>query len=532
MSKNARSVFRAMPSSPPRHAITPGRGRLSVVVPQASENLILNPSINESFFFSALGTNWSPLGVSTITYSREISRRNNGSICVEPTADASAGIYTTGEILQGWNSFSIDLLAGTGATFEIGFMEPSGIVKKSEKVCATGYWQRSGVSYHAPADDSCFLFIRKAQPHTTMCNWYVDGWQHEYAEQPTTFLDGSGDVSWCGRDCFRVGCEQTTGPYSWTGDRFDSTSVRHGLTHAGGAVVPLSEAGFSVSALAGFGGPTPQSVSQPYAQQDGVSYDGFCLPGNQLVISGGFSRCGINSTLHCLRAQMIEAISQPSRSYREPMKLLYQETDKCGNLIGRELEACVSYEGGLEMLLNNCAVEADVDITFQMLDPYWYESSFQTTVYTPIPSDSDQQICVEVCNRGRGASTPPIFQFSGPFEICQICNLDTGNRIDFAEPYPVNYPGLVNINTDPLNTFAVDAMSGQQLDGYIAAGSNLSSFELLPGINTICFTLKNIEAPIQNPLAPLTPFVRVVSRPAYAAVDFAACRNDCDQVVC
>jgi hypothetical protein len=325
---------------------------LSVIIPEASVNLVTNPS------FETNTTNYTGIGSASLARSTAQQRFGAYSLAITMAAANNGGVQldigtlTAGQDYTG----SVWVLAPAGMRLRLFFADTSNNRLGGEtQFVGTGFWQRVSVTYRETSTTSRRLLLRKDTDVRTGIV-YVDGFQVEAKAYATTYIDGDQ------QGFLRA---QVPPAYLWDGTPHASTSRRSALTNAGGRPMPLSTYGLILVALLGLGLADAQPIATPYAVRDGSSYQGSRDVGRTLTIVGRISDVSFRA-LQDRRGQLRAALKGTLPG--QPVLILHQERDACGAAMSREVALPCVYTGGLEGDSSNRVAE-QVTARMQMYLP-------------------------------------------------------------------------------------------------------------------------------------------------------------------
>lgn len=194
------------------------------------------------------------------------------------------------------------------------------------------------------ADTYPFLYRRLyivKDNETNTRPFYIDGLQFEAGDFPTTLIVGD-----------MVGLVPNFDDYYWTGAPHESTSVRVANSADGGRVVNLRQLGLRVISHVGLG-MTGLSLALTPLGNGGAFYQGTTVRDRSFNIIGEINGDEYQ-TLDMYEQALVDAFSPNRVSPQQPIKLLYQPLDDCGNSIGETLEiACLPDGDFLQMQTDN-----------------------------------------------------------------------------------------------------------------------------------------------------------------------------------
>lgn len=324
--------------------------RISVVVPVARINLVSNPS------FETATTLWAAIGGS-IARSTTFQYHGAYSLAVTPTAATTDGVrFDTVSLVSGTTySYSCKVLGVNGKSYKLALETTAGVELHSTTFVASGRWQWIYGYYTETSTTTRRLTVRKAGGAETSI-FYIDGAQVEAiaaGESVSTYLDGSqqGFVP-----------NQIPAAYYWNGTPHASTSVRTGLTRAGGMVIPFRYFGFYLTALIGLGLAPPQNIATEYARIDGGYDDYTRKPTRQFTVQGQFESSDYLS-LRQQRGGLSRLLDRDLVAQDQRLMLLRDVVDECGQISTSTCRLLGKYQGGLEGNTDN-QIASQAPITF------------------------------------------------------------------------------------------------------------------------------------------------------------------------
>ena len=117
MRSRREQLYNAFPEPVAGYELSPEKSYFSIIIPEATQNLIINPSaeIASTGYLNDL---------STITRVLTYSKRGAASIQVAPNANVAAGVYREISLTSGVTyTFSADVLDIVGQTFNMFFFD-------------------------------------------------------------------------------------------------------------------------------------------------------------------------------------------------------------------------------------------------------------------------------------------------------------------------------------------------------------------------------------------------------------------------
>lgn len=312
----------------------------SIVLPEATENLVLNPSVETNT------TGYTAVGAGA-AISRTLSEQRRGaySLQITPAAGVASGVYYGTITLTAGTAYtlSLDVKGVPGHVYNIYFASNAGAqIGSPLEFVGTGYWQRVKLSYPETATLARRFYI--VQDASDTQPFYVDGWQVEAKPYATTYTDGD-------LEGFVIG----EVAYYWTGTFHGSSSVRAATTRSGGQLVNLSEYGFNLLGAVGLGLAPVNNFSLP-SNLGGAFYQNTVEGVRQFTIVGDMNTANYY-TLSAQKAALEQALSYNLTPYRQPLLLHFQETDDCGVAVGDEVYIKCVYQTGAEGNTDNLNAE-------------------------------------------------------------------------------------------------------------------------------------------------------------------------------
>lgn len=321
-----------VPSPVTGYVLNEERGFFSVIIPEATQNLVLNPSIELAT------TNYNFIGGSI---ARVATQQRYGAYSLEWTPGVSPTSYVFYQagidcVIGTTYTFSVDVLAPAGLPYRIYFAHGSGAVMGSARSYrGINRWQRVSVTYtEATASVDRYPTLAK-EGSVSVAPIYTDGWQVEAKTYATTYCDGD-----------QLGFVSSQAAYQWTGTAHASESTRSAQTRAGGRVVNLDQYGFRVLSYIGLGMAVLSLVSTPFALGDGAQFQRATAQSREFALAGQFDATSL-SQLQRLRSDMHAALAPTAVAQHQPLVLRYQ-AHRCEVPTGPPLDLVCSYAGGLE----------------------------------------------------------------------------------------------------------------------------------------------------------------------------------------
>lgn len=250
-------MYREVSSIPSGIYLDDSLGKIQVVIPEETTNLIINPSSEEN------DTGYTGVN-SVITRVSTEQRRGIFSLQCAPIIAGWSGLYygTISLIAGELYTFSVDIKSTSGIEIEIYFATNAGVlIGKRCKFTASGEWQRAWVTYGEDTTVVRRVYVVQNMNLPTLLNLYVDGLQVENKGYRTTYCDG--DLQ---------GYIVDDDEYLWNGTPHASTSTRLASTASGGKVVDLIDYVDGILGITGSDMP-PVDLSMVGSNPDG--YDSY-----------------------------------------------------------------------------------------------------------------------------------------------------------------------------------------------------------------------------------------------------------------
>jgi hypothetical protein len=323
-------------------------GRWSIIVPEATTNLITNPS------FETNVAGWAVSAGGTVARSALYSVFGLYSLAVTLDADANDGINTSFAATNGVTyTFSIYVKGVNAIPYRLVFANAAWThVSGYRDFTGDGEWHRYELTYKAVATETLFVWLVKNNNASTG-TFYIDAAQVEAKAYATTYCDGSIDPP---REFYSSGC-------TWSGVSHASTSSRSGTSRAGGLEKNLEdEYGFIEIDDVGTGAPTLKILTTPYIALDGDFYDNTRIEGRVFTILGAIHGTSL-ANYQALRNELIDALF--ANAAREPVLIRYDGGE-------RKIEIAAHYAAGLEGGESVNFIEK-LALRFVAPYPYWRE---------------------------------------------------------------------------------------------------------------------------------------------------------------
>lgn len=328
-------------------------GYWSLIVPEATENLVPNPSLEAGTTgYSAYS---SGTGSGTRTRSTDWQKRGAWGYAIEKTGGGasdhfgvevacnSPGNFTADDDV----TFGVDLNVAAGTTVEIEIEATVGGSPESTTLeVAAGSVGRYEVTHTVSGTATAItarVYITSATGTVT-----IDGLQVEEKTTATTYCDGT-----------RQGCQ-------WLGAPHNSSSTRSVQSRAGGRAYNLDSYGYYVRETLQIGLPPIRHLVMLQSQLPGDYYRGHGIDSRPLVLTMQ-PNPDDRADLHSTRKALIDAIKPDLIAQDEPILFRYS-----GAHASKVIEIQAYYDSGLEFGILDGYVE-QVSLRFIAYDPFWYE---------------------------------------------------------------------------------------------------------------------------------------------------------------
>lgn len=320
------------------YELNPEQGLISVIIPEATTNLVTNPSVE-----SGVTTGYAAFtGAMAATYNWQAY--GAAGLQLTPAVSSESGFYFGTIALAAGSTYtaSITIQGEAGKLYYIWFASTAGALIGSKRSWrGTGHKQRIHVTTVEPTGASRRVYVTRDGQYSDQNLWYADGLQVEAKSYPTTYCDGD-------QKGFLV--NEFPLPYLWNGTPRASTSSRSAQTRTGGREMNLANFGFHLLTIIGLGMASLVDQSLPLpgrgelAQGTGTQAREFSLVGE--LISDGPRH--LSAMLDDL-----EGAFKPDLVVKDqPLILRYQaydEDEPCGD----SLDIICKYRGGLEGAVTN-----------------------------------------------------------------------------------------------------------------------------------------------------------------------------------
>jgi hypothetical protein len=318
------NLRRTMPDQA-QHVLDDGRGLWSVVIPEATTNLVINPSFESGTTDWTFTQNGASSGARSTAKSAfgaasYLMTRSGGTFCYINTgyiAVSASAVYTASVYV--WAATSGDI---TLAEFTAG---PTLASTSGQTFTASNAWQRVKITkVMSSSAVSAVIFVNTNGNGAV----YVDGVQLEQKAYATTYVDGD-----------QAGC-------FWNGTRHASSSYRPAAERRGGRVWNFRDFKWRTTAIIGAGAAALTTIGTPYALIGGGYYQRSVAPPRTFSVVGGFE-CDSQVDLARNRQALQDALSPFATNPQQLARLIYTPVG-CEDETGKQIVIDAAYTGGLE----------------------------------------------------------------------------------------------------------------------------------------------------------------------------------------
>lgn len=372
-----RALHTILPTEVTGYAFDPEYSWWTIIVPEATENLIINPSFEKASTFGYdydVATGWQSVAVLETNLPYGATRGHNCLKLVGNTLGQGEFVYVGDvdngnplHVTPGVYTFSLDIYAtNPDSSFELEIRHASGGAiqarRRYERV-GSG-WKRYAISYAEAGSSNLELVFRDTGVSGLNYDvYYLDGWQFEAKPYATTYCDGD-----------MVGFYDTRPQqsYYWKGVHHQSTSIRRATTGSGGREVSFSrEFGLYTTGIIGLGMADPSLVTQSLGNGKELFLGSTDVPRDFTIVCRIFADGW--RLLSQKRNVLINLIKPNNTPQREPLLLRYQPTDDKGKPYGIPLEIICAYSSGLGGNITNLYQES-LPLQFHASDPILKET--------------------------------------------------------------------------------------------------------------------------------------------------------------
>jgi hypothetical protein len=372
----ARALHTRLPDEVTGYAFDPEHSWWEVIVPEETENLVVNPS-----FEAALGSEWLDdifdFQTSSDSTWAAVTRVTNGlygathggyamKLDVSP---GTTGLFIYHDISDdhyyqpGYYTFSINLACTQiGSTFKLQVRNQDNDTIRAQNtftVHQTG-WHRYWITYANPTTEVNYLCLVSPASNTAAgTSFYTDAWQFENKAYPTTYCDGDM-TGW--DDLY------PNQSYAWRGAAHASKSIRRATTGNGGRPISLSEEiQFYTTGITGLGMSPVEPQTTDLASGRQVHRGVRSMP-SEFTITGRIY-AETYRELARKRDELIRLLRPNNTTGRNRILLRYQATNERGKPIGQPLDIACVYRDGLRGSITNFYQEG-IALQFQASQPF------------------------------------------------------------------------------------------------------------------------------------------------------------------
>lgn len=350
-------------------------GLWQIIIPEASANYVLNPSLESPGWFTEVSATAERVADGNALYGRAAMRVTYGggsytdlvAFDLTPLAERPhyASLYVKGTLPA---SFSVSLSGGEFLTLAL--------------IEQIGDWARYGIGFTgAQAAGATELRILGA----SACDFFLDALQVEPLEYATSYIDGD-----------QPGCR-------WSGGQHASHAIRPQTARRGGRVVDLEAFGVRVLGAQGIGMPFATHRVLESGLRAGAFFAGRQVQPRtinlHLELAGGPQ---LRTGLHALRAGLGQVIKSDLTPADEPFVLRYT-----GAGTNQPLEIACVYDSGLEFEPDDGGSYEQTTLrVIAYDDPFWHgagERAFPLAIQHSFPGAVGVMVRDEVEQNGAWA---------------------------------------------------------------------------------------------------------------------------------
>jgi hypothetical protein len=338
------NVYRTVSQPQSGYILNPARGYLSVIAPEATENIIANPSFE---FINTLP--WYVFNTGgTVSATLVADWQTSGAKSLKVTtggATVVAGVELDIDVIPATRyTLGMDVKCVLGNRYNLR-VEGTGTILANLPFIGTGFLRYLTVGFDTGLETHVHLFVEQVG---TGSPFYIDTVQCEAKAYATTHCDGD-----------QRGCV-------WSGKPHASRSSRSADEASGGRVRRLDQYGLHVLSISGLEMPTVTHQSVDYATRHGSVYQNYRFPTRQITIVGIISGPRPD-VFQSRKRELIKLFNVEQMPTPQPITFRYQAYDG-KRKIGNELEFSAVYAEGLEGAGDNVLQER-VAIRFTLYDP-------------------------------------------------------------------------------------------------------------------------------------------------------------------
>jgi hypothetical protein len=335
MQSRANRIYSQYPDLVTGYELNSERGLFSVIIPEATTNLVTNPT-----FGGGLTTGYAAyLGGETITAVATWQAYGAYGCRLTPLANVESGLcFSNITLTLGITyTFSVTLQGEAGRTYYLWIGNAAGTLQGVKKtIIATGHKQREYITYteRGVAAFTRLFYVTRGAGYNDTNYFYVDGFQVEEKDHPTTLCAG-----------FLTGFVPGEIAYTWNGTAYASTSTRSAQTRTGGREVNLLDLGLRILAVVGLGMMplVDRSLSIPglgeIPQDTGIM-------AREFTLIAQIDEVGPRA-LKAMRGTLIDAFKPDLTVTDQPLILRYREYEE-DEPCGESVDIICKYRTGLE----------------------------------------------------------------------------------------------------------------------------------------------------------------------------------------
>lgn len=358
MIMNRNDLYPLLPESVNGYELAPVRGYFSIIVPESTINLVINPSVE-----GGITTGYAAVGGAMAAISTWQAYGQYG-LQLTPAVSTESGFYFGTVALGAGTTYtaSATIQGEAGKIYYIWIGSTAGALVGTKRAwIGTGHKQRIHVTTMEPTGASRRVYVTRDGKYTDQHLFYADGLQVEAKAYPTTYADGDqlGLVP---------ALPGSPAPYYWTGTRLASTSVRSAQTRAGGREMSLLEYGLKILVVLGLGMAVIVDQSLPLPGLGALPQGTGTTTRDFTLVAALYSSDSGGRLLQALRSDLIDAVKPDRVTIDQPLILRYQMCDADGEVQGESLDIICKYTGGLEGNWDNHQQER-ISLSFRMYLP-------------------------------------------------------------------------------------------------------------------------------------------------------------------
>lgn len=352
-------VHDLLPSEITGYAFDPENSWWSVIVPEPSTNLIINPSFEAWTVTEYTAADWTASSYEEFasvmaTSGRRLAKLTTGVAQATFTYDeglvVSASPYT----------FSCDVyMPSIGSAIILQIMNSATVLAQKSHVAKRVGWHRLHVSYLETTSGTRQVRIVSPSSNSSGLVFYTDCWQFEDKAYPTTYFDG---------DSISAEDHIPNQSYFWHGAPHQSASSRRETTTSGGREISWSdEVEFLTTSIVGLNMAPVTLLTDTLADGKEVSRGSNGAP-RPFTITGRIFGCDYQNLID--RHNDLVSLLRPNNTNGgQQMLLRYQYIGDTPGSDGEEMEIACMYSGGLEGSISNF-YQTTLAIQFRASHPY------------------------------------------------------------------------------------------------------------------------------------------------------------------